>query len=99
MTRPRPLRLTIIAVLCAAAAGIAYWSAGAAAESPHVVPAPAIDAPASSATSEVAVLAGGCFWGVQGVFQHVDGVTSAVSGYAGGAKDTADYETVGTGST
>jgi peptide-methionine (S)-S-oxide reductase len=45
------------------------------------------------------VLAGGCFWGVQGVFQHVDGVTSAVSGYAGGAGDTAHYETVGTGAT
>lgn len=45
------------------------------------------------------MLAGGCFWGVQGVFQHVDGVTSAVSGYAGGNKDTAGYETVSTGST
>ena len=99
MTRPRPLRLTIIAVLCAAAAGIAYWSAGAAAESPHVVPAPAIDAPASSATSEVAVLAGGCFWGVQGVFQHVKGVTNAVSGYTSGDKSTAQYETVSMGTT
>lgn len=96
MTR---LRLTIIAVLVAAAAGTVYWNAGAAAESPHVVPAPAIDEPASSAASEVAVLAGGCFWGVQGVFQHVDGVTSAVSGYAGGDKSTAQYETVSTGST
>ncbi len=102
MTRPnavRPLRLTIIAAVFAVAAGTVYWNAGAAAESPHVVPAPAVDAPASSATSEVAVLAGGCFWGVQGVFQHVDGVTSAVSGYAGGGKDTAEYETVSTGST
>ena len=45
------------------------------------------------------MLAGGCFWGVQGVFQHVGGVTSAVSGYAGGDKDTAHYETVGTGVT
>ena len=44
-------------------------------------------------------LAGGCFWGVQGVFQHVDGVTSAVSGYAGGAKETAEYEKVGSGRT
>ena len=43
-----------------------------------------------AATSEVAVLAGGCFWGVQGVFQRVDGVTSAVSGCAGGAKNTAE---------
>jgi len=102
MTRPnaaRPLRLTIIATLFAVAAGTVYWNAGASAESPHAVPAPAVDEPASSAASEVAVLAGGCFWGVQGVFQHVDGVTNAVSGYAGGAKDKADYETVSTGST
>jgi peptide-methionine (S)-S-oxide reductase len=94
----RSVRLTIIGTLFAVAAGTVYWNAGAAAESPHAIPAPAVDEPAGSATSEVAVLAGGCFWGVQGVFQHVDGVTSAVSGYAGGSKDTADYETVSTGS-
>jgi peptide-methionine (S)-S-oxide reductase len=70
-----------------------------AAESAHVIAPPTIDGPAAQATSEVAVLAGGCFWGVQGVFQHVEGVTSAVSGYAGGAKDTARYELVGSGST
>ncbi|HXC29326.1 MAG TPA: peptide-methionine (S)-S-oxide reductase MsrA [Stellaceae bacterium] len=102
MTRPsatRSLRLTITAALIAAAAGTVYWNAGAAAETPpHAVPAPAADEPAS-ATSETVVLAGGCFWGVQGVFQHVDGVTSAVSGYAGGNKNTAEYETVSTGST
>ncbi len=46
-----------------------------------------------------AVLAGGCFWGVQGVFQHVKGVTSAVSGYAGGERSTARYEAVGSGLT
>jgi peptide-methionine (S)-S-oxide reductase len=45
------------------------------------------------------VLAGGCFWGVQGVFQHVKGVAGAVSGYAGGEKSTARYETVGGGDT
>jgi len=70
----------------------------AAAES-AVVPAPAADEPAGQATSETTVLAGGCFWGVQGVFQHVKGVTRAVSGYAGGEKDTAHYEMVGTGET
>lgn len=95
----RPVRLTIIGALFAVAAGTVSWNSGAAAESPHVVPAPAVDEPAGSATSEVAVLAGGCFWGVQGVFQHVDGVTGAVSGYAGGSKKTAEYETVSTGST
>ncbi len=63
------------------------------------IAAPAQDEPASTAKTEVAVLAGGCFWGVQGVFQHVDGVLNAVSGYTGGEKNTAEYETVGTGST
>jgi peptide-methionine (S)-S-oxide reductase len=57
------------------------------------------EAPAPGATSEVAVLAGGCFWGVQGVFQHVKGVTSAVSGYDGGNNETAHYQMVGTGTT
>jgi len=68
-------------------------------EEARVVPAPVVDASAGSATSEIAVLAGGCFWGVQGVYQHVQGVTSAVSGYAGGEAATAEYERVGTGRT
>jgi peptide-methionine (S)-S-oxide reductase len=63
------------------------------------VPAPAVDEPAGMAKTEVAVFAGGCFWGVQGVYQHVNGVANAVSGYTGGAKNTAEYETVGTGET
>ncbi len=70
-----------------------------AAEEARATPPPAVDEPAGQATSEVAVLAGGCFWGVQGVFQHVEGVTGAVSGYAGGAAATADYERVGSGTT
>ena len=61
----------------------------AAAEGAHLLPMPAVDLPPGQATSAVVVLAGGCFWGVQGVFQHVKGVTSAVSGYAGGEKKTA----------
>ena len=69
-----------------------------AAESAVVIPPPAVDAPLGGG-SEVAVLAGGCFWGVQGVFQHVDGVSNAVSGYAGGSKTTAHYEMVGTSTT
>lgn len=64
-----------------------------------VVPAPLSDEPAESRTSEVAVLAGGCFWGVQGVYQHVEGVSRAVSGYAGGDRSTAEYETVSGGDT
>ena len=64
------------------------------------VPAPASDvAAAPAAATESLVLAGGCFWGVQGVFQHVQGVVSAVSGYAGGNADTAKYEVVSSGST
>jgi peptide-methionine (S)-S-oxide reductase len=70
-----------------------------AAEQAHVIPPPAADEPAGQGATEVAVLAGGCFWGVQGVFQHVTGVTNAVSGYAGGDKKTAHYEMVGTGGT
>ena len=62
------------------------------------VPAPALDEPAGRAP-EVAVLAGGCFWGIQGVFQHVKGVEDAVSGYAGGDAETARYQAVGSGRT
>lgn len=63
------------------------------------LPAPAADVSASTAATETAVFAGGCFWGVQGVFQHVSGVKNAVSGYAGGARQTANYEAVGSGKT
>ena len=64
------------------------------------IPAPSVDEPVGKpGASETAVLAGGCFWGVQGVFQHVKGVSAAVSGYAGGDASTAQYETVGTGTT
>ena len=69
------------------------------AERAHAIPAPVTDEPVGGETTEVAVLAGGCFWGVQGVFQHVNGVTGAVSGYAGGEPGTAQYETVSTGAT
>jgi peptide-methionine (S)-S-oxide reductase len=69
------------------------------AEAARAIPAPALDEPAGDTAPQVAVFAGGCFWGVQGVFQHVAGVTAAVSGYTGGAKATAEYETVSTGST
>ncbi len=64
----------------------------------RVIPAPAQDEAASGST-ETAILAGGCFWGVQGVFQHVKGVISATSGYTGGAASTASYEVVGAGNT
>jgi peptide-methionine (S)-S-oxide reductase len=70
------------------------------AEGAQTVPVPAEDAPITEgAASEVVVLAGGCFWGVQGVFQHVKGVTRAVSGYAGGEATTAQYKLVTRGRT
>jgi peptide-methionine (S)-S-oxide reductase len=64
------------------------------------LPAPAADIPAASVKGpQTAVFAGGCFWGVEAVFRHVKGVSKAVSGYAGGAARTAEYERVSTGST
>lgn len=63
------------------------------------LPAPAVDIVAGQASSAVTVLAGGCFWGVQAVFQHLTGVSNAVSGYAGGAKSTATYEQTNDGTT
>ncbi len=64
------------------------------------VPAPVVDAARSSAPGkQTAVIAGGCFWGIQAVFQHVKGVISATSGYAGGSAKTAEYEVVSTGET
>jgi peptide-methionine (S)-S-oxide reductase len=71
-----------------------------AAESAKVVPAPAVDAPALAGEGlQTVVLAGGCFWGVQAVFQHVEGVRQAVSGYAGGTKGDPTYEQVSSGQT
>ena len=82
------------------AAGIVVRGLPSAAESARSIPPPGLDEPASpQAASEVAVLAGGCFWGVQGVFEHVRGVRKVVSGYAGGERGTAQYETVSTGAT
>ena len=88
-----------LAALALAAVGAAFWLTPAvSAEDAVVIPPPSIDEKAASG-SEKAIFAGGCFWGVQGVFQHVKGVSKAVSGYTGGSKDTAVYETVGSGST
>ncbi|OWJ68417.1 peptide-methionine (S)-S-oxide reductase MsrA [Inquilinus limosus] len=84
--------------LLAVAAGLAVTQSSA--EEARLVPPPAVDESAAPGTAtETAVLAGGCFWGVQGVFQHVKGITSAVSGYAGGDARTAQYETVSGGGT
>ncbi|TPK90300.1 peptide-methionine (S)-S-oxide reductase MsrA [Mesorhizobium sp. B2-4-17] len=88
-----------LAALVLAAAGAAFWLTPAvSAEDAVKIPPPAMDEKAAGGT-ETAIFAGGCFWGVQGVFQHVKGVTRAVSGYTGGSKENAVYETVGTGRT
>jgi peptide-methionine (S)-S-oxide reductase len=89
------LGLAAIGTLAIAAFAIAPSRA---AEDAVVIPPPTVDASPSNGL-QTAVIAGGCFWGVQGVFQHTAGVVNAVSGYAGGSKATADYNTVSTGST
>jgi peptide-methionine (S)-S-oxide reductase len=72
----------------------------AAADSAVLVPAPAVDEPLTKTPgTETAILSGGCFWGMQVVFQHVKGVGQAISGYTGGTAATADYEDVSTGMT
>lgn len=88
------------AMLAAVLLAAAGWLGAGAAESGTAIPAPAVDLPPSpDGALQTAVLAGGCFWGVQAVFQHVKGVEAAVSGYAGGEQATAHYEMVGSGRT
>jgi len=80
-------------------AGLMACSAGFARSQPVALPDAKLDVPASTTGPQTAVFAGGCFWGVEGVFDHVKGVTSAISGYSGGKAHTANYETVSTGTT
>ena len=91
-----PVALAAFAGLLVAAA--VFSSQGSAAEPAVKIPAPVMDEPAGNAP-ETAVFAGGCFWGVQGVFQHVKGVDSAISGYAGGKLQNPTYEQVGSETT
>ncbi len=99
MSRSQFSRLTLGAAAIGALAIAAFAVAPSrAAEDAVIIPAPAIDVKAADGI-QTAVIAGGCFWGVQGVFQHTAGVVNAVSGYAGGSKATADYDTVSRGST
>jgi peptide-methionine (S)-S-oxide reductase len=70
-----------------------------AAEKATAVPAPAHDNPLAAGDPQTAVLAGGCFWGTQGVFEHVKGVRRVMAGYSGGDRSTASYESVSTGTT
>jgi len=92
-------RLSLCAATIGALAMTALVSAPAlATEDAVVIPPPSSDVPASDGLQTI-VVSGGCFWGVQGVFQHTGGVVNAVSGYAGGNKTTASYEMVSTGTT
>jgi peptide-methionine (S)-S-oxide reductase len=89
-----------VASVAALSAGAFIMISGAhSSERATVVPAPAHDEAAGSSHSETAVFAGGCFWGVQGVFQHVRGVKEVMSGYSGGLADTAQYDRVSEGDT
>jgi peptide-methionine (S)-S-oxide reductase len=99
-------RRLLMALLLLALPVAAFWQTyGSAAEPATEIPAPTIEAPKEGASKagtsglQTVVLAGGCFWGVQAVFQHVKGVSQAVSGYAGGTKETATYEVVSSGQT
>lgn len=95
MTKHLPTRRLCAAL--AAAFGLLGAAAAPAAERAFIIPPPAADQPKDAATQEKAVIAGGCFWGVQAVFQHVKGVSGAVSGYAGGQAGTANYDAVSGG--
>jgi peptide-methionine (S)-S-oxide reductase len=100
-SRPKALILAVAAV--AASAGLLVLGGGARAafapERPVKAPAAAFVAPEPAAAEETAVLSGGCFWGLQGVYEHVKGVKRVLAGYAGGSRATADYEIVSTGTT
>jgi peptide-methionine (S)-S-oxide reductase len=89
------MKRTFIALLLCAASSITA-QAGEAAVS---IPAPQVDDKPAAGQLQTAVLAGGCFWGVQGVYQHLTGVSKVLSGYSGGARDDADYQKVGGGDT
>jgi peptide-methionine (S)-S-oxide reductase len=100
MTRIAYLKRSLgIAAIAAALAAGCIATGARAEEAPRIIPAAILDEAAGQSGPETIVLAGGCFWGVQGVFEHVKGVTRAVSGYAGGEASTAHYEITGRGDT
>jgi len=90
----------LAAIIALALVGAAIWrSPLMGAEAPVSIAVPTVDNPKAAGPPQTAVLAGGCFWGVQGVFEHVRGVKKVLAGYAGGDRSTAQYETVSSGST
>lgn len=97
LLRPLPLMATMVFGFTS----LALWHSPllGAEESAVIIAPPLVDNPKLSGAPQTAVLAGGCFWGVQGVFEHVRGVVKVFAGYAGGERSTADYETVSSGTT
>ncbi|MGB6597538.1 MAG: peptide-methionine (S)-S-oxide reductase MsrA, partial [Candidatus Acidiferrum sp.] len=98
------MRPVFFGILILAGLGVLAWATAkpndGRANAKAAFPKPAVDAPISATKGqETAVVSGGCFWGIQGVYQHVKGVLSATSGYSGGEASTAHYEDVSTGST
>ena len=92
----KPVGLAMLAL----AAIAAFWNVtGRSGEAAVVLAAPALDNPKAAGPLQTAVIAGGCFWGVQGVYQYTKGVKQVLSGYSGGDRSTADYDRVGTGRT
>lgn len=99
MRKTSSLVLALTAAASLTTGAVLLGQPQAAAEAAKLVPPPTADVPTGNAAEATAVFAGGCFWGVQGVFQHVKGVKSAVSGYAGGNKASASYPVVSSGTT
>ena len=95
----RASAVAVVALLCIYLAAPFGETVAKGADLDRRLPAPVVDEAPKGPGTESLVLAGGCFWGVQGVFQHVRGVLGAVSGYDGGAASTAEYESVSTGTT
>ena len=96
MSTPKPRHLAAVAVLIAIQACLGTVAN---AEPAVLVPAAVVDSKKAPGDLQTAVLAGGCFWGVEGVYEHVRGVRKVLSGYAGGEKSTAEYHAVGSGRT
>jgi peptide-methionine (S)-S-oxide reductase len=100
MRSNRGRRISALAFLAVVLAGLMFTQRVAGASRAVALPAPAVDIKTPNpASTETAVFAGGCFWGIQSVFQHVKGVVTATSGYAGGTISKPSYEDVSTGST
>ena len=99
MIRPSRLIGGLVVALISAVLGYEILTSAFASEEAVVIPAPTVDNQKAAGPLQTAVVAGGCFWGVHGVYQHVRGTRQVLSGYSGGTKTTADYETVSRGDT